>query len=169
MDGIGTGVTTLTLTPKNPKADTKYALDGAEHDMVFDGRFEDTVQQRHMNPEAAIKDIQELKKLFEDPALKQARTTALEKNDPFDFTQVTVGADSHWGIGTPVFPTKGSEGVVQLTNPLAQQIIKVKDNFVSITGPTLDNKISQTLVGQYDPKTGTLTCIKEELQVADNG
>ena len=169
MNGVGSGTITLTMTPKGPNGDTKYVLDGRSHDMVFDGRFEDSVQKHFLNPEQVIVDICQLKALFEDPEMQKAREKALQADNPFDTERVQLAPGNVWEMGPPVFGGKTRQNIVELVNPLAEQIIKLGDRHVSIMGPVLDNNVRQTLIGEYDPATRTLTCIHEELQVADLG
>lgn len=162
-----TVITNMTgLDNKPPVTETSFEMRGATHSFVMDGRIEDSIASALLDPQSCFTSLDQLTGLVRDEKGGLAKAQRLIA-DGAETVKVDVGQSEKW-------TARGTEqpGVIELRNDGGfngnEQSIRLSGDYVSLTTrPSLvgpNESVAQKLVGKFNPGTGTITCVREEME-----
>lgn len=162
-----TVITNMTGLDNKPTAtETAFEMGGEMHSFVLDGRIEDSIARGMIDPEKGFTSLEQLSSLVKDEKGGLAKAQRLIA-DGAETVKVDVGQAEKWTAKATDKP-----GVVELTNEGGlygnEQSIRVSGDYLSLTTrPSLysqNENVSQKLVGKFNAATGTITCVREEIE-----
>ena len=143
-----------------------FEMSGRQHSFVFDGKLEDSIVKTMLSPEESFTSLDQLTALCKDEKGGVVKAAILI-SEGAETVKVDVGLPQKWTARAAERP-----GVIELRNEGGiygnDQTIRLRDGYVSLTtrAETFNNQetVQQKLVGKFNSNTGTITCVREEIE-----
>lgn len=177
---------TTRVTRFNPEVQAgrgRYAMNGQEHEIAFDGRIDQPIKDL-LDPQspAVIFDLADCTQFFTSPEMAAAK--ARVDADPSDWTAVPVKVPTERGTVThdwAMFKNPDGYGLTpygrEVSSNQDQYAIHVRGNEATISvtpaycrsgrgGLSSNEMVTQQVRGYYDATRGTITCFEESITQA---
>lgn len=151
--------TRITSEPGSTYADapreTTFPLQGRERPMTLDGRLEDSVQERLIQPN--VTDVRQLAAVFRNPGVGQAQEL-LDRGA--QSVEVDLGAWGRW-------QASAAEDRTRFTQGDSETSFSLRGTYVTLEAYLAPERTMQAVVGRYNESSGTITVLSEEVRTTE--
>lgn len=154
-----THTTRITTEPGSTYDDapreSTFRIDGRERPMLLDGRIEDSIHDRLLQPN--IRDVRELAPAFTHPEVDKAREL-LEQGAKT--VEVDLGALGRWTAERAEDKTRFWQGDSETNFSLGGRYVILETSLAP-------EMVMQSIVGRFNESSGTITALSETIRTTE--